>query len=276
MIENISAFCCPVCGNKMQKEGKTLRCLSGHCYDYAKSGYINLLMSQQGRLHGDDRPMVRARTAFLSGGYYRSLLETVASVAMPHLPKAPNVFDAGCGEGWYTEELHKTLKSFGFSPKSVGVDISRDALNAAAKRNFEAEFAVASLYHIPVADGWADLIINVFAPDCIEEFSRILKSGGVYVKAIPLEDHLLELKQAVYDSVYENEVSIPNYPGFELVSNTVLRQTLHLSDNETVKNLFFMTPYARKTSPADIAKLEALTELDTTASFSVLLYKKAR
>lgn len=274
MNGNISVFCCPVCGGELNKDGKTLRCPSGHCYDYAKSGYVNLLMSQQGRLHGDDRPMVRARTSFLSRGYYRPLLDTISAVAIPHLSKAPRVFDAGCGEGWYTEELHKILQSNGFSPESAGVDISRDALTAAAKRPFGGEFAVASLYHIPLKDQWADLIINVFAPDCIEEFSRILKHGGIYVKAIPLEDHLIELKRAVYDSVYENDVVIPSYSGFELLSNSILRNIIHLPDGETVKNLFSMTPYARKTSPDDVAKLEKITTLDVTASFSVLLYKK--
>lgn len=276
MNGNISAFCCPICGGELQKDGKTLRCSSGHCYDYAKSGYINLLMSQQGRLHGDDRPMVRARTSFLSQGYYRPLLDTISLVAIPHLPKNLRVFDAGCGEGWYTEELHKILESNGYFPESVGVDISRDALTAAAKRSFNGEFAVASLYHIPLAESWADLIINVFAPDCIEEFSRVLKPGGIYVKAIPLDDHLIELKRAVYESVYENEVVIPSYEGFELLSNTVLRNIIHLPDGETVKSLFSMTPYARKTSPDDIAKLKAITELDVTASFSVLLYKKVQ
>lgn len=274
MKDNISAFCCPLCGSELQKEGKTLRCASGHCYDYAKSGYVNLFMSQQGRLHGDDRPMVRARTAFLTAGYYRPLLETIASAVIPHLPESPRIFDAGCGEGWYTEELHLLLEQRGFCPQSVGVDISRDALTAAAKRNFGGEFAVASLYHVPLKEQWADLIMNVFAPDCIEEFSRILKSGGIYVKAIPLEDHLLELKQAVYDSVYENEVKIPQYDGFTLLSQKELRYTLHLPDRETVKNLFSMTPYARKTSPKDAEKLELLDTLDTTASFSVLLYQK--
>ena len=114
----------------------------------------------------------------------------------------------------------------------------------------------------------------MFAPDCIEEFSRILKHGGIYVKAIPLEDHLIELKRAVYDSVYENDVVIPSYSGFELLSNSILRNIIHLPDGETVKNLFSMTPYARKTSPDDVAKLEKITTLDVTASFSVLLYKK--
>ena len=110
MNEKISAFCCPVCGNEMHKDDKILRCASGHCYDYAKSGYVNLLMSRQGRLHGDDRSMVRARTAFLSQGYFSPLLKTLASVVMPNLPSSPNIFDAGCGEGWYTEQLHNIIQ----------------------------------------------------------------------------------------------------------------------------------------------------------------------
>lgn len=274
MIGNQSALICPVCGGGLVKEGKTLRCPAGHSYDYAKSGYVNLLMSQQGRLHGDDRPMVRARTVFLSAGHYRPLLDAIVEAALPGLPQDVKVFDAGCGEGWYTQELYETLKNKGLRPECVGVDISRDALNSAAKRPFPGEFAVASLYHIPLENDWCDLIVNVFAPDCAEEFSRILKPGGVYVKVIPLEDHLLELKQAVYDSVYENEVSTEDPDGFELESNTVLRWNLCLPDNETVKNLFFMTPYARKTSPADIAKLDGILHLSTTVSFSVLRYKK--
>ncbi len=274
MKDNTSAFCCPLCGNPLNKTGKTLRCSSGHCYDYAKSGYVNLLMSQQGTLHGDDRAMVRARTSFLSAGHYKPLLDAIYNAALPLLSNDVNLFDAGCGEGWYTQQIHEKLQEDGFDVQSVGVDISKDALNAAAKRNFGGEFAVASLFHLPLPDHWANLIINVFAPDCVEEFSRILQPGGIYVKAIPLEDHLLELKKAVYESVYENEVVIPEYSRFTLVSNTMLRYNLHLMDTETIKNLFSMTPYARKTSPADIQKLDSCSDLTTTAAFSILLYQK--
>ena len=274
MIDNKSAFCCPVCGGQLQKDGKSLRCENKHCYDYAKSGYVNLLMSQQGRLHGDDRPMVRARTAFLSAGHYRPLLDQIVETALTCVSDAPKIADTGCGEGWYTQELHNALVSKGFSPETVGVDISRDALTAAAKRPFPAEFAVASLYHIPLPDEWAELILNVFAPDCLDEFARILAPKGYLLKIVPREDHLLELKSAVYESVYENEVTPPQSDAFELISDTVVRYTLHLTDNETICNLFSMTPYARKTSPSDMAKLNALNELDTTAAFSVLLYRK--
>ncbi len=274
MIEQTSAFCCPICGEALWKEAKSLRCAKGHCYDYAKSGYVNLLMSQQGGLHGDDRPMVRARTAFLSAGHYRPLLDLMYSVLRDRLPRAPHIMDAGCGEGWYTQVIHELLCKDGYLPETVGVDISRDALAAAAKRKFGAEFAVASLFHIPLSNHWADLIVNVFAPDCMDEYFRVLSPGGYLLKVIPREDHLLELKQAVYDSVYENEISLPEHDGFSLLSNTVLRKKLCLTDNETIKNLFAMTPYGRKTSPADLAKLEDLAALETTISFSVLLYQK--
>ena len=275
MIGDVSAFCCPVCGAALTKKDRSLVCPAGHCYDYAKSGYVNLLMSQQGGLHGDDRPMVRARTAFLSAGHYKPLFDLIFETLCPCLPEEPRIMDAGCGEGWYTQMLSDALVARGDRPQTVGVDISRDALAAAAKRKFGAEFAVASLFHVPLPDGWADGILNVFAPDCMDEYFWILKPGGYLLKVIPLEEHLLELKQAVYSSVYENEVSPPEHPGFTLVSDTKLRFTLTLEDNETVRNLFAMTPYGRKTSPADLAKLDTVGSLQTRVAFSLLLYRKA-
>lgn len=65
---------------------------------------------------------------------------------------------------------------------------------------------MASIYKLPVGDGECDEIVNIFAPACPQEFSRVLKKDGVFVKAIPLEKHLWELKSAVYDAPYENEV----------------------------------------------------------------------
>ena len=85
------------------------------------------------------------------------------------------------------------------------MDISKYALGKAPK-NCGVERAVASIYKLPVGDGECDEIVNIFAPACPQEFSRVLKKDGVFVKAIPLEKHLWELKSAVYDAPYENEV----------------------------------------------------------------------
>ena len=41
------------------------------------------------------------------------------------------VLDAGCGEGYYTAELARTLREAGFRPGVSGIDISKAALQEA-------------------------------------------------------------------------------------------------------------------------------------------------
>ena len=72
---------CPVCGAPLRREDRAWRCENRHCFDVARSGYVNLLPpSPAGRRHGDDRRMVDARTAFLSRGYYAHLEQAVAAL----------------------------------------------------------------------------------------------------------------------------------------------------------------------------------------------------
>lgn len=63
---------CPKCGSKLIKEKRVWRCLNNHSYDIAKRGYVNLALHHKA-LSGDDRDMVKARTRFLSHGYYAPL-----------------------------------------------------------------------------------------------------------------------------------------------------------------------------------------------------------
>ncbi len=70
---------CPVCGGRLVRKEKAWRCENHHCFDVARSGYVNLLPpSASGKRHGDDKRMVAARTAFLSRGYYDHLIGAVA------------------------------------------------------------------------------------------------------------------------------------------------------------------------------------------------------
>ena len=155
----------------------------------------------------------------------------------------------------------------------LGVDISKYALEKAPK-NCGVERAVASIYKLPVGDGECDALVNIFAPACPQEFSRVLKKDGVFVKAIPLEKHLWELKSAVYDAPYENEVSPHDIEGFRLVGEKKICYTFALESKKDITDLFNMTPYCYKTSQQDREKLEKLSSLTVSAQFSVLTYKK--
>ena len=116
------------------------------------------------------------------------------------------------------------------------------------------------------------MIINIFAPSAPGEFARVLKPGGVFLKVIPLEDHLLNLKREVYKTPYRNTVGSLEVPGFSLKERYDIKYDLHLSSSEDIENLFKMTPYYYKTSAEDQKKLTLLSSLTTEIQFGILVY----
>ena len=220
--------------------------------------------------------MVAARSAFLDKGYYAPLANTLCDLAardtaeLPH----PALLDCGCGEGYYTAALAARLTQEGRFGPIAGVDISKFALRRAAKRVKEGEFAVASVYHLPVADESVDLLFNVFSPLCPQEFSRVLRPGGYFYYVVPSALHLWEMKSVLYDKPYENAVKREDYPGFQWLEAVPLRYTVHLDCTQDIMALFGMTPYAWKTPKAGVERLSALDELDTQIGFDIHVYRK--
>ena len=90
---------------------------------------------------------------------------------------SPVILDAGCGEGYYTAGIYQALMSQGRHPRMAGTDISKFSLRIAAKREHSIEFAVASSYHLPLADQSVDALLNCFSPLALEEFHRLFASG---------------------------------------------------------------------------------------------------
>lgn len=272
----MSYFICPICGKDLNTNEKTLICQNGHSFDRAKSGYVNLLLSQQPKVkrHGDDKLMVRSRRDFLNKGYYNPLLDMILKTVKKHAGKGSRILDAGCGECWYTAAVYEALTGKGLKPEMLAIDISKDALAEGAKRNGEIELAVASAFHLPVKADSCDIILSFFAPFCPEEFSRVLKDDGVIIRAIPLEKHLYGLKAAVYDTVYENAVENLDFEGFQIVDRQEIRETIHLKSHEDILNVFSMTPYYYKTGAKDQGKLSQMFELDTQIEFGILTYRK--
>ena len=272
----MSLFCCPNCGDLLIGQGNTLHCSKGHSFDLARSGYVNLLLSQEShqKHHGDDKAMVAARSAFLDGGCYAPMREAMIRLAGKVARAGMTILDAGCGEGYYTAELAERLQQQGMEPKVAAIDISKAALMQAHRRSSLIELAVASCFHLPVAGESIDLLLSVFAPYCGEEFLRVLRPGGHLLMVIPLERHLMGLKQAIYENPYLNEVKDYSLPGFRLKDKEELRYPLHLHSQEEIQSLFMMTPYYYKTGAEDQQKVAALTELKTPAEFAVLLYQK--
>lgn len=234
----------------------------GHSFDKAKEGYVNLLIKNgSGKRHGDDKLMVKARQSFLDKGYYAPLREAVSEV----LGSGHTVLDAGCGEGYYTSLFAETNTL-------CGIDISKDALRLAARRCKNASFAVASIAEIPLKDASMDAVVSIFAPDSPKEFMRVLKKGGRLITVTPMENHLMELKAAIYDKPYKNPPVSVEREGFALKSSKEVKYQITLDNNEDIISLFKMTPYYYKTSAADQSKLQYIDRLRVGLEFFIAEY----
>ena len=179
-----SLFRCPVCGAPLDRGDRAYRCPAGHSYDIAREGYTYLLPPNQKHSAdpGDDRDMAAARRDFLSKGYYDPLLNTLCCQILSLSGESPVIWDVGCGEGFYTSGIFRTLAAAGKSPRMAGTDISKPILRSAAKREKGIAWAVASSFHLPAADGAADVILI----DCPPSFTAasmaaIAASTGVII-----------------------------------------------------------------------------------------------
>lgn len=265
----MTGFICPICKKSLLQSDNSLKCESGHCFDISRRGTVNLLMSNKSR-HGDDKRMVDARKSFLDKGYYAPLLDKVTHLVKKYAADGYTVLDCGCGECYYTAGISAALNN----ATIIGIDVSKEAINRGATRHSGIQLAVASVFDIPLAVSSCDIVIALFSPFSGSEYLRVLKDGGIYITAFPLEDHLFELKQAVYDKPYRNTVSPLEADGFELIEHDECRFKVELSSNADITALFEMTPYCYKTSVSDRAKIDDLETLTVSAEFGTAVYRK--
>ena len=263
---------CPVCGAMLQKEGASLRCESGHSFDFAKEGYVNLLTGSHkpGDRTGDSREMARARRAFLEKGYFRPLADALSETIRAEQKEDPAVLDICCGEGYYSEQISRALPC-----RLLGFDLSKEMVRLAAKRKLDALFFVANLAAVPLPDSSVDAALHLFAPFHEETFARLLKDNGVLLSVVPGKRHLFELKEAVYDTPYENDEQLPQTTLLTLTGTKKVTAKIRIDTPEDIRALFAMTPYVHRTSKEGIARLEQLERLETTIEFVIGFYKKS-
>ncbi len=267
---------CPICGLSLAATSAGWQCARRHSFDRSRSGYVHLLPANRkhGKMPGDDKLMVEARRRFLEGGWYAPLADGLCEHLERYMPQG-DFLDIGCGEGYYTGRMAAAIRHRYPAAVCAGIDISKIALDKAARVCTEEQFAVASAFHLPVADGSCAAVANVFAPYCGEEIRRVMQPDGVFLMAIPGEAHLWELKQCIYDTPYKNQVKPFELPGLDLIEQTHLRYSMDLPDRETVESLFRMTPYYYKTGQADQLKAAQIEHLSVTAEFFILAYRKS-
>jgi 23S rRNA (guanine745-N1)-methyltransferase len=237
-------YLCPLCQQPLQLTAKQYQCHNRHSFDIAREGYVNLLPVQQknSKDPGDNKDMMQARRAFLHAGWYGPLAKALSATLAPLAPTT--LLDLGCGEGYYTSLLQQALPQAQF----FGVDISKSAIKYAAKANSNIAFSVASAYQLPFADNSFDAIVRIYAPSKAGELQRLLKPGGHLLTVTPGPNHLVQIKQAVYDEVRLHDDAIAENPGFEHCERQRLQFELTFTHSADVVALVQMVPLAWKFS----------------------------
>lgn len=183
------------CGALLLPRERRFVCASGHAFDKARSGYVNLLQPQdrRSRTPGDTREAVGARRRLFDAGAADALLDALGAAIVPlGLPPGARAVDVGAGEG---SLLGRLASRFGL--EAAGIDLSADAADLAARRHPGLLWLVANADRgIPLADRSVELVLSVTARRNPAECGRVLVPGGSLVVAVPAQDDLAELRAA--------------------------------------------------------------------------------
>ncbi|MEV0582844.1 putative RNA methyltransferase [Nonomuraea sp. NPDC050310] len=256
---------CPICRRPVRQAVTTVGCEQGHSFDVARQGYVSLLAGSQPPGTADTPAMVAARAAFLAAGHYAPLARAVAATVAALSPEF--VVDAGAGTGYY---LAETLDAV---PGATGMafDISKHAVKRAARAHERAGAFVADVWQpLPIADGVADVVLDVFAPRNGPEFARILRPGGTLVVVTPAPGHLsplvAELGLLSVDEAKEERVA-RSLAGFAETGRQEVRFGMELSPEE-IAQVVGMGPSAWHTDMSHL--MERLAKFpDLTATQAV-------
>ena len=188
--ETIALLRCPLCRGALARSGGSLVCEKRHCFDVARQGHVNLVPAPRESFYR--REMFESRAAVFAAGVFAPVVSAI-SETIDSLVQAerPVLVDAGCGEGYYTKSVCPER-----AMTRIGFDLSKEAVKLAARGQSGASFLVADLANIPLADGCADVLLDVFTPANYAEFARVLKPGGVLVKLWPRSGYLAQLREA--------------------------------------------------------------------------------
>ena len=262
----------------LEREDKRYVCSNNHSYDISEKGYVNLMLANQKKTKdpGDNRYMIESRRDFLNKDYYKKFSDCLNEVIIEELYSYErNILDAGCGEGYYISNLRNSfLEENNDSINFYGTDISKNAIIHAAKRDKNINLSVASSFDLPIISNTLDCVIRNFAPGDDREFYRVLKEDGILVIATPGVEHLLGLKEILYEIPRKNEIKENIPEGFRHIRNKEIRYDINLDNSEDITNLISMTPYYWSITDSMRGRIGEISELKTELDFNIDVFKK--
>ncbi|MEP7132964.1 MAG: methyltransferase domain-containing protein [Acidobacteriota bacterium] len=269
-----AVFTCPVrgCGAPLSRRGTVWSCARAHAFDEARSGYLNLLQPQDRRSKhpGDSKEAAQARRRLADRGLEDGMRdEVLGELDALRGSGSLAVLDVGCGEGFLAGAL-AALRPV----EAHGIDISVPAIELAAKRYPRARWVVGNADRtLPWADGSFDLVLSITARRNGPEMRRVLKSTGRLVLAVPGQDDLAELREALLGHATERDRAASAIEelaaDFELLSRRSLRHRANLTRSE-IQDLLTATYRGGRASQSERAS--GIGDLEVSISRELLVF----
>ncbi|MEO8402687.1 MAG: putative RNA methyltransferase [Gammaproteobacteria bacterium] len=271
---------CPVCQAQLIEETTSFRCSLNHVFDKSRSGYVNLLLPtrKHSKEPGDNKEMVKSRADFLSRGHYAPIADLLSHAIKEHLMtlETIHIADIGCGNGYYLQHIKNSLlenKSLHY----IGLDISKEAVNTAAKKIKAIQWLVSTCAELPFMTGSIQSLISVFSPLNFTEFNRVLDDNGCLVIIAPSSQHLYELRSILFTDIKlidDERILQASQEMFNVAEKIPLHYKMNLTTRDEVANLFGMTPYYWRSTPEKKLAVLALSELTLTVDVVCWVFKK--
>jgi len=264
------------CSSPLARHDRIFLCATGHAFDVARTGYVNLLQPQDRRSAsaGDSKAVVQARAALLASGVGLALIDAVIDqVTALDLGEDAVVVDLGSGSGDTLAALAERRRITG-----IGIDLSTEAVRHAAHRFPALTWVVANAdRRLPLIDDGVDVVLSLYGRRNPAECARVLNDEGILVVALPAPDDLIQLRTLVQGEGMERDRSetlrAEHEPFFTLVERLQVRDTRDL-DHESLVRLLRSTYRGARLKTA--ARAEALAHLVVTLSAEIVVLRRRR
>ena len=239
MKEHDALFSCPICKERMEvNEDGFVICASRHSFNIAKQGYVNFTVKPVTSMY--DKSLFESRQEIIHSGLYSPIQLHIASLLGEQVY---TILDTGCGEGSHLEKISRLLEQ---NVIAVGIDLSKEGIQAAAKFYEQKIWCVGDLANSPFRENSFDCILNILSPANYEEFRRLLKPGGKVIKVVPQSGYLKEIRKEAFANSekesYTNNETVQRFKEqFKNVKQQRITYTMPL-DPRLVPKLLEMTP----------------------------------
>ena len=222
---------CPLCHGELSYN-LTLTCINKHSFDVSKTGYVNLSNQADDPQYTKELFQHRHKVMGLKE-LYKPLVQAINQ----EVKDCKLILDAGSGEGSLLNQVDcKALK--------VGIDLSKQGIQTAAKHYREPLWMVADLAKIPFKDGSVDLLLSILSPANYKEFKRVMAPHGKIIKVLPGPDYFKELRAYNQRGVHDNALVLKRFKEeFKTFTFKEIKYTIDL-DESMRKSLLIMSPLA--------------------------------